>query len=220
MGPTNTILDDMKYINHVDQVLMVAKLGDFEAMLRLGIEYVHVMIDIRRDIETESGLKAYHNCFDDFGVMMVNAIFWLEHAEKTDDIDIKRQANYWMGECMFLFQDSACSLRGYIQLLYDDMKKDDYLVKKIEREKESFLYRFLFDDVFSYTAMLDFYRKASSLGDTSAAYRLGGHFLQKWMATPDDKQYFIDAKKYLSAAILPKEEYALMDLFDALEHAR
>lgn len=219
MGPTNAVLD-MTYANHVEQILMAAKLGDYNAMLQLGIEYVHVMIDMHGDRETVSGLKEYHNCFDDYGVMMLYAIFWLEHAEKADAIDIKRQANYWLGECMLLYQDSAISSRGYIQLLYDDMKKDDYMVKKIEKEKHSFLYRFLFEDEFYYAALLNFYRKAASLGDTSAAYRLGSLFLQDWMNCPDDKHYFDEAKKYLSAAILPKEEYALKDLLDALEHSR
>ena len=218
MGPTNAIIN-MNYVKDVDQILMAAKIGDYDAMLQLGIEYVHIMIDIRRDDESDSELKAYHDAIDDMGTMMIYALFWLEHAEKASDINIKRQANYWLGKCMFLYNDAAGSSRGYIRLMFDEIKKADSLISRIEKERDSFLYRFLYDDVFSYTAMLDFYRKASSLGDESAAYRLGSHFLQKWLNTPDDTQYFLEAKKYLSAAILPKEEYALEDLFDALERS-
>ena len=217
MGPTKAIISKFEYIDTPVEVLKEAKNGKADAMLSLGIEYVHIAIDLVRDEDTTSKLISCNSSDCDVATMLAYAMYWLEHSLENGASSIKRQAYYWLGECMQIYIETAGGLQAYMQCFFDDVKANNKLASKISSEKESFVYRFIYDNEFSYSAMLDFYKRAAEMGDTSASYRLGNHYLEKWKQTHDDIESFNNMKKYLYAAILPQEEYALIDLFDTIE---
>ena len=114
MRPTTAILKPYKYMDSPDNIMKEAKNGNTDAMLRMGMKYVHIIIDIAREKKIISKVKEYDVNAPDVGILMAHAIYWLEHASSSNDKDIKRQAYYWLGECMLYYIDQARGLAMFI----------------------------------------------------------------------------------------------------------
>ena len=212
---------DIKYLTKQ------ASNGDASAMEGIGLEYFWlVKRNATDDYKTvEEAESDDTDCMD--GIL--SALYWFEKAVDAGKIN----ANYWIGELFELdlyCRGTSGAYYHHAFLEYLSKNVENPIIKDVMETKRGYLYKMLSEKrtIWPYDNEM-FYIKAANHGDSSAAFRLGEIYMNKWYkdcknynAYPKEepkpsKEDLIQSMKYLEYASKNGESEVFSFIFDIIE---
>lgn len=152
--------------------------GDATAMEEIGLNYFWLVKRKATDSYRTGGEAENDDtdCMD--GIM--SALYWFEKAVDAGKVD----TNYWIGELFELdlyCRGSSGAYYHHAFLEYLSINAEKPIFKEVIKTKRGYLYKMLSEkrSIFPYDNEL-FFIKAANHGDSSAAFRLGEIYLNKW----------------------------------------
>ena len=170
---TKKILNNLNVRRNVKRLTLDAENGDPIAMEKIGIDF------FRRVLNTHFLHCGYSKDFkkkDEIDIFegMLSSIYWFDKAIENGKID----SHYWIGETIDLYAYCGIGGQSYYPVHFKEFLKSDKCQKIFQEvldSKKGYLYKIFEDCYIRFWDREDFYKKAADVGDSSAAFRLGGN---------------------------------------------
>ena len=213
---TRKILKNIHVKRNLKKLTIAAENGNAKAMEKIGIDFFRRVLDV----EFDKGENI--DIFE--GILL--SIHWFDKAIEAGKMD----SNYWIGETIELYAYCGRGGQAYYPHYFKEFiqsKKCQNIFLEIVEAKKGYLYQVLKNGGINIHDNIVFYQKATDVGDSSAAFRLGEIYLNRWYSEYyeyikynkplSDSDYLSLAQKYLDYACKRGESYAISLLFKVLK---